>query len=82
MYTVHMSTTITVRTDETLRSRLEERAAAEGKSLSGFVRGVLEEAVVEKPLGDRIGHLRGTLELRRPDAEPWRQRLRERNWRA
>lgn len=76
-----MSTTITVRTDEALRRELQERAAALGKSLSEVVREILEHAVAERPLEARTGHLRGKLDLRRKDEEPWRKALRERNWR-
>jgi plasmid stability protein len=81
VYTVYMSTTITIRADESLRRELEERAAALGKSLSEMVRDILRNALAETPLEARTGHLRGRLELRRPDAEPWRRELRERNWR-
>jgi plasmid stability protein len=81
VYTVYMSTTITIRADESLRRELEERAAALGKSLSEMVREILRNALAETPLEDHTGHLRGRLELRRPDAEPWRRELRERNWR-
>lgn len=79
-YTVYMST-ITFRTDDALRHELEERAAAAGKSLSEVVREILESAVRREPLAGRIGRLRGAL---RPDGDddPWRRRLRERNWRS
>lgn len=80
-YNVHMRTTITIRTEESLRRELEERAASAGESLSETVRRILLDAVAERPLGERVGHLRGTLDLSRRPAEPWRERLRERNWR-
>jgi plasmid stability protein len=80
-YDVHMSTTITIRTDDKLRRQLEEHAAARGKSLSGTIREILEAAMAPQPLARRAGHLRGRLELPRPESEPWRQKLRERNWR-
>lgn len=76
-----MSPTITVRTDEPLHRKLEEQAAAVGKSLSEVVRDILEAAVLEEPLEERIGHHRGGLLLDRAEDEPWRRRLRERNWR-
>lgn len=79
-YTVHMRTTITVRTDESLRGYLEARATEQGKSLSELVREILERAVNPGPVKGRAGSLRGQLTLDRDD-EPWRQRLRERNWR-
>lgn len=79
-----MSITLTVRTDESLRRRLEERAQAEGRTVSELVRDILREALEEgdRPLETRIGHLRGRLELRRSESEAWRNALRERNWRS
>lgn len=76
-----MSTTLTVRTDESLREALEERARAQGKTLSEFVREILRAAVDEGPLSARTGHLRGRLTLDRPEADGWRKELRRRNWR-
>lgn len=84
-YTVHMrttSTTITIRADATLRSELEERAAALGKSLSEVVREILEAAVSRQPVAGRVSHLKGRLRLPRSHSEPWRRELRERNWRS
>lgn len=76
-----MSTTITIRTDESLRRELEERASALGKSLSEIVREILKAAVAEQSLEERTGHLRGRLELPHREDEPWRRKLRDRNWR-
>ena len=78
-----MRTTITIRTDEPLRERLERRAAAAGVSLSALVREILENAVSEQPLGRRAGRLKGALEPPRDagGADPWRDALRARNWR-
>lgn len=80
-YTVYMGTTITIRTDDSLRRELEERASALGKSLSELVREILQDAVAERPLESRTGHLRGQLELGRAGSDTWRRELRERNWR-
>jgi plasmid stability protein len=76
-----MGTTITIRTEVKLRSRLEERAAATGQSISALVREILERALAECPTGDRTGHLKGRLSLTRRPEEPWRKRLRAQNWR-
>ncbi len=80
-YIVYMSKTITIRTDESLRGALVQRAREQGKTLSEVVREILESAVQERPLEDRIGHLRGRLQLNAATSEPWRDRLRDRNWR-
>ena len=76
-----MSTTLTVRTDESLRAALLKRAAAQGKTLSEVVREILEEAVLERPLASRVGHLKGSLTLSGLQSSSWRERIRNRNWR-
>lgn len=78
---VYMSMTLSVRTDTPLRAALEKRAAAEGKTVSQVAREILEDALTERPLKTRAGHLKGRLELERRPAEQWRKRLRNRNWR-
>jgi plasmid stability protein len=77
-----MSTTVTVRIADDLRRALEARARAQGKSLSTTVREALEATVADGPAGIRVGHLRGRLRLSAPSAGTWREKLRERNWRA
>ena len=81
-YTVYMSTTITIRADEPLREVLDKKAAASGKTVSELVREILEQALAETPLHFRAGHLKGRLRLPRKSSEPWRGRLRQRNWRT
>jgi plasmid stability protein len=76
-----MRTTLTIRTDENLREALKARAAIQGKSVSEVAREILSEALAERPLSERIGHLRGQLDLKPGASDPWRERLRERNWR-
>ena len=74
---------MTVRLDEALREALELRAKASRKTLSEVVRDTLREALDERPLGERIGHLRGILDID-PDVDlddPWRRQIKERNWR-
>lgn len=77
-----MRTTLTVRADEALRKALARRAKAQGKSMSELVREILEEALAERPLAAKVGHLRGGLEIPRKPSDPWRRQIRARNWRA
>jgi hypothetical protein len=53
----------------------------QGKSVSEVARDILRAAVSERPLGARIGHLRGQLELPPDTSDPWRKQTRKRNWR-
>jgi plasmid stability protein len=80
----YMSTTVTVRIDDALKDALELRARATGATISEVVRDTLREALAERPLAERIGHLKGVLDVD-PDADldddPWRRQIRERNWR-
>ena len=77
-----MRTTLTIRADENLLEALKARAAVQGKSVSEVAREILNEALAERPLSERIGHLKGQLDLKSAGtSDPWRDRLRERNWR-
>jgi len=76
------TTTLTIRTDESLRRRLEERARAQGKTVSAVAREILETALDERPLGMRTRHLKGRLQLDPERRGSWREALRERNWRS
>lgn len=76
-YTVYVRQTIAIRADAALRDAIAERAAAQGKTISAFVREVLEQAVEDRPLQSRAGHLRGALDLSGTGDDAWRNRLRE-----
>lgn len=78
-----MGETLTIRTDDDLRQALRQRAAADEKTVSQVVREILEEALMKPSMADRVGHLRGCLEAGSSEIDdPWRQQLRERNWRS
>ena len=77
-----MRTTLTIRADDKLRAALQKRAVIQGKSISEVAREILSEAVAERPLSERVGHLRGRLDLQSGSiSDPWREQLRKRNWR-
>ncbi len=77
-----MGTTLTIRTDDALREKLEKRARAQGKTLSALVREILQAVVTERSIEARAGHLKHRLMLREQAAEPWRETLRQHNWRS
>jgi plasmid stability protein len=77
-----MRTTLTIRADDKLRVALQKRAAVQGKTVSELAREILSEALEERPLSARTGHLRGQIDLPPDDApDSWQSELRERNWR-
>jgi len=82
VYIVYMSTTITIRTGQSLREALEERAKARGITLSQAAREILQDALEKGPKGPKTEHLRGRLKIYKSSGEPWRKSLREHNWRS
>ena len=77
-----MGHTLTIRTDEHLHKALRERAQILGKTVSALAREILNDALAERPLSARAGHLRGKLEIPAGTSDAWRQQIRERNWRS
>ncbi|MEP7011025.1 MAG: hypothetical protein ABJC13_11940 [Acidobacteriota bacterium] len=77
-----MATTLTlsIPTDEKLHEALQARALLQGKTVPDLVQEILSEALQERSLGERIGHLRGQLLLQQ-DSDPWREHLRKSNFR-
>jgi len=73
---------MTNHTDESLVEALKRRAKAQGKTVSEVVREILQEALTEQPLATKTGHLRGRLKLPQKSDDPWRQQIRNRNWRS
>ena len=51
-----------------------------GKTVSALAREILENALDERPLGTRTGHLKGRIELTLP-RDGFGASLRQRNWR-
>jgi len=77
-----MSTTLTIRLDPALKRALDDRARLHRQSVSALVREILDNAVAERPLGERIGHLAGRLGPARGEPDEWERHLRETNWRS
>jgi len=74
--------TLTIPTDEKLQEALQERATMQGKTVPELAREILSEAVAERSLAERVGHLRGKLHLQEDTSDPWRAHLRENNFRS
>jgi plasmid stability protein len=70
-----MGTTLTIRTDQELRDALEKRSLAEHKTVSQVAREILSQALTERPLAERIGHLRGSLDLDPKPDDEWRRQI-------
>jgi hypothetical protein len=72
--------TLTIRLSRAQDDALTARARAQGKTRSAVVRELIDEGLEEHPLGRRIGHLKGRLDVSPPKAG-WQRRIKERNWR-
>lgn len=72
--------TLSVRLDEERDEALTARARALGKTRSELVRELIDQAITEKPVGRRAGHVKGRVSLSRTGMG-WRRALKERNWR-
>ena len=75
-----MSKTLTIRLPREQDAALTVRARMLGKTRSELVRELIDRGLEETPLGRRIGHLKGRLEVGAPRSG-WQRRLKERNWR-
>ena len=75
-----MGKTLTIRLRRTQDEALTARARAVGKTRSELVRELIDQGLEERPLGRRIGHLKGRLDVPAPKAG-WQRRIKERNWR-
>lgn len=75
---------LTVRVETELWDATARRAKTLGTSVSEVVREALREAVDTRPLGDRIGCLRGSIQVETADEPPdrWQTEMRVHNWRS
>lgn len=76
-----MSTTLSIRTDESLKAALGRRAREVGKRPSELAREILAAALAERPLGERVGAVRGRLGRARGPVDSWHDTIRRSNWR-
>ena len=76
-----MEKTLTIRLDAEQQRKLGETAKILGKSVSGLVREILQEALAERTIGSRAGHLKGRLQLSSQPRDAWARKIKERNWR-
>ena len=75
-----MEKTITIRLDREQDEALTRRAKTVGKTRSAVVREILAEALLDVPISERAGHLKGSLELQKA-RDAWGKHLRKQNWR-
>ena len=72
--------TLTIRLSRAQDEALTARARTQGKTRSAVVRELIDAGLEEHPLGRRIGHLKGRLDVPQPKSG-WQRRIKDRNWR-
>jgi len=75
-----MERTLTLRLGEEQDRALTRRAKAIGKTRSALVRDLIAQALTARPVGRRLEHLKGRVDLPRAKSG-WRRELKDRNWR-
>jgi Arc/MetJ-type ribon-helix-helix transcriptional regulator len=75
-----MEKMLTIRLNKEQDQALTRRAKALGKTRSEVVRELIERGLDEEPLGRRIAHLKGVLNISN-SKDPARRRIKQRNWR-
>ena len=76
-----MEKTLTIRIDTQQQRKLGKAAKMLGKSVSELVRDILQEALAERTIGIKAGHLKGQLKLPAQPRDAWARKIKERNWR-
>ncbi|MEW5982772.1 MAG: hypothetical protein AB1806_10435 [Acidobacteriota bacterium] len=76
-----MPETLTIRIKPHEREALNSVAKSLGKSVSEVVRDILVQALEERPLASRAGHLAGRLTLGPASADAFRAKIKASNWR-
>jgi hypothetical protein len=74
-------TSITFRIPEGLRAGLRQRAKIQGKSESELMRELVHREIQPRTMGERIGHLKGTLSFKTAKMDDWQKSIKENNWR-
>ena len=75
-----MDKTVTIRLARAQDEALTARARSQGKTRSQLIRELIDRGLEERPLGRRIGHLKGCLDVSAPKTG-WQKRIKARNWR-
>ena len=76
-----MDKTLTIRIDADQQQKLGRAAKRLGKTVSEQVRDILHEALSERSIGARAGHLKGQISLPSVPRDSWARKIKERNWR-
>ncbi len=77
-----MDKRLTIRIDAKQHAALARTARMLGKTISEFVRETLEQAVAERSLTAKTGHIKGKLSVNIASRDPWARALEQRNWRS
>jgi hypothetical protein len=76
-----MNTSVTVRLSAAQRAKLRQKAKRLGKTESAFIREILDRELEPRPMGEKIGHLAGSLKLKGTKMDEWQKSIYQNNWR-
>jgi len=76
-----MNTSVTIRLTAGKRAKLRQKARLLGKTESAFIRDLLDREIAPRPMGERIGHLKGVLSFKGAKMDEWQKSIKENNWR-
>jgi len=76
-----MPTTLTFRLPAGLRAKLRQKAKLQGKSESELMRELVHRELQPRTMGERIGHLKGTLSFKGAKMDERQKSIKENNWR-
>jgi hypothetical protein len=81
LHLLSMTTTLTFRLPAAARAKLRQRAKFLGKSESQLMRELVHREFQPRKMGERIGHLKGTLSFKGAKMDEWQKSIKENNWR-
>ena len=76
-----MTTTLTFRLPATARAKLRRKAKMLGKTESELLREIVNRELQPRKMGERIGHLKGTLSFKGATMDERQKSIKENNWR-
>ncbi len=76
-----MTTSITFRLPAQKRAQLRRKAKLMGLSESEYIRKMLDRELDKRTMGEKIGHLAGSVSLKGKKMDEWQKAIYKNNWR-
>ncbi len=76
-----MTSSITFRLSAAKRAQLRRKAKLVGMSESEYIRRMLDRQLDTRTMGEKIGHLAGSVKLKGKKMDEWQKSIYQNNWR-